>query len=74
MEETEPKLMDSVSKAVLETIGDAGFLVTVGASERLPVVTAVNTNTGERFVVRGGDLYHATVELAEQVGIELEDG
>ena len=66
--------MDSVTKAILETIGGAGFTVSLGAADGLSVVEAIDSETGERFVVRGDNLYAATVELAEEVGIELEDG
>ncbi len=66
--------MNAVAKAVIETIGDAGFVVEIGYTVGQPVVVAVNENTGERFVVRGEDLYEAVVELAEQVGIKLDDG
>ena len=38
------------------------------------VVEAVSEETGETFVVRGDDLYLVVVELAQQCGIELEDG
>ncbi len=40
------------------------------------VIKSVDTDltTSERFIVRGDDLYTAFVELAQQVGIELEDG
>ena len=65
-------MMDSVSKAVLETNGAAGFDVRVGADN----VTAINQKTGERFMVRftAEHFYGAVVELAQQVGIDLEDG
>ena len=36
------------------------------------VVTATAYRGGERFIVRGADLYEAVVELAGQVGIELD--
>ncbi len=38
------------------------------------VVNAVDARTGESFTVSAGWLYEAVVELAEQVGIDLEDG
>lgn len=66
--------MDAVTKALIETIGDAGFAVQVCASEGQHVIEAVREETGERFVIRGTDLYRASVELAQQAGIELEDG
>ena len=66
--------MDAVAKAMLETIGAAGYVVSISGSYGQLVVEAVNEDTGERFVVRAPDLYAAAVELAQQVGIELEDG
>ena len=65
--------MDTLTKAILETIGVAGYAVSIGADNGLPVVEAIDNKTGERFVVRG-ELDEAAVELAEQVGVELEDG
>ena len=66
--------MDPVTKVVVETIGDAGYRVDIGADGHgTNVVTAVAAD-GERFVVRGPDLYLMVVELAQQVGIDLEDG
>ncbi len=38
------------------------------------VVEAAKEKTNEAFVVRGKDLYLVVVELAQQCGIELEDG
>lgn len=52
----------------------ADFSVEVGYTDALPVVVAVDLKTDERFVVRGTDLYETVVELAGQVGIELDDG
>ena len=68
-------LMDIVGKVLVETIGDAGYRVDIaGGGQEGHAVTAVAYGGGERFVVRGADLYEAVVELAGQVGIELEDG
>ena len=67
-------VMDAVAKAILETVGAAGYVVSVSTAEGLPAVEAVSEGTGERFVVRAPDLCAAAVELAQQVGIELEDG
>ena len=64
--------MDSVTKAILETIGNTGYAVTTEAGK----LTAVDEQSGERFIVRyeRRDFYDAVVELAQRVGIELEDG
>ena len=68
-------MMDATTKAVIETVGDAGYRVdiAVGGGGRC-VVEAVCLADGERFIIRAPDLYEVAVELAEQVGIELEDG
>ena len=67
--------MDPTTKALIETIGDAGYSVMTGTdSKGNTVVQATDQTTGERFVVRAADLYTAVVELAQQVGIDLEDG
>ncbi len=58
-------LMDPVTKVLIETIGDAGYLIDIaGDGQGGYTVTAVARRGGEPFVV----------ELAEQIGIELEDG
>ena len=68
-------VMDANTEIIVETIGEAGDRVDIaGDGEAGYVVTAVAHRGGERFVVRGADLYEAGVELAGQVGIELEDG
>ena len=52
----------------------AGFTVQLYGKDGQNVVEAVNHETNETFVVRGEDLYEVVVELAQQCGIELEDG
>ena len=67
--------MDTTTKALIETIGDAGYSVMTGAdSSGNSVAEATDKTTGETFVVRADALYTAVVELAQQVGIDLEDG
>ena len=66
--------MDTPTKALIETIGNAGFAVQVGGSDGRHVIEAIREMTGERFVVRGDDLYRVAVELSQQAGIDLEDG
>ncbi len=58
----------------METIGDAGYNVLIGAAGGCPVVEAMSQETGERFIVRSENLYDAAVELAEQLGFDLRDG
>ena len=67
--------MDAVAKAVIETIGRAGYAVLCGVDDDgRYVVEAKDMETGEFFVVRADTLYDAAVELAQQAGLELEDG
>ena len=66
--------MNAVTKAIIETVGAASSAVQFYGQDGRNVVEAVNKETGETFVVRGDDLYTVVVELAQQCGIELEDG
>ena len=67
--------MDVPTKAIIETIGDNGYTVMTGADRHgNAVVEATDERTGENLVVRGDDLYTTIVEMAQQVGIDLEDG
>ncbi len=67
-------MIDPPTKATIATIRAAGFDVQVNTADGLHAVEAVDQRSGETFVVRGDDLYTVAVELAQQVGIELEDG
>ena len=60
--------MDAVTKAIIETIGNLGYVVIVGETD----FVAGHEATGELFAVRAETLYAAAVELAVQVGIELD--
>ena len=67
--------MDATTKAIIETIIKTGYSVMNGVDRNgNSVVEAAHETTGERFVVRADSLYAAIVELAQQVGLELEDG
>ena len=62
--------MNSLTKAILETIGSAGYTIHVNRHD----LTATDQKTNERFIVRyDDDIYVAAVELTQQIGIELED-
>ena len=68
-----------VTDAVLHVIKSAGFHIgettTVNRDgSRRCVLNAVDAKTGESFTVAAGSLYEAAVELAVQIGIDLEDG
>ena len=66
--------MDATTKILIETIGNAGYSVMTGAdSDGNTVVETTDKTTGGRFIVRGEDLYNAVVELAQKVGLDLED-
>ena len=67
-------MMNAPTKALIEVIGDSGFTVQLYGADGQDVIEAMNQRTGEMFVVRGDDLYLVVVELARQVGIELDDG
>ena len=70
-----PNLMDTVTKASIETISVTGYQVDItGDDDGRYVVSAAANRGSERFIVRGAELYEAVVELAGQVGSELEDG
>ncbi len=58
--------MNAVTKAVIKTIGAAGFTVQLYGKDGQNVVEAVNQETDETFVVRGDDLLTVVVELAQQ--------
>ncbi len=60
--------MDATIKALIETIGDAGFNVQLDAEEGSHVVEAIVREAGEAFIVRGDELYRVVIELAWQAG------
>ena len=62
--------MNSVTKSLIQVIGDSGYDIMIGTN----VIEAVDQVTGERFIIRCSNLYDGSIELAQQVGIELEDG
>ena len=51
----------------------AGPVVSISAAEGPTVVHTVSEDAGEHIVVLSPDLYAVVVELAEQVGIEVEE-
>ena len=62
--------MDNQSKAILETIGNAGYVITVGAND----LTAQDDT--HRYIIRYqnyDDLYQACVTLAVQAGVDLDE-
>ena len=64
----------TTTRGIVEIISQAGYSVLTGAdSDGNSVAEAADKTIGERFIVRAEDLYSAVVELAQQVGLELED-
>ncbi len=63
--------LDSLTRVLLEHIGELGYIVGVALCDG-HVVTATAPD-GERWTVRGPDLYKAVCELAVQVGAELTE-
>ena len=66
--------MDPTAKALIETIGRAGYVVNLDAAGGgTMAVTAISEESGETWVVRDADLYSAVVQVAEQIGFELRE-
>lgn len=63
---------ESITRTILRHVGDLGYQV-ISEPGRL---VAVDHRTGERHVVTfdDGDRYRAACELAQLVGVDLEDG
>jgi hypothetical protein len=64
--------VDPVSKAILKTVADLGYVVTIGGHSNGVEVAA--TSDVAKFIVRAGDLYECAVEIAERVSMDLADG
>ncbi len=65
----------TTTKAVIASIVGIGYAVQLRTEDDGNVVAqAANSETAERFVVRGSDLYDAVCELAQQVGLDLNNG
>jgi hypothetical protein len=68
-----PADLPPLTKALLATIADAGYVVGLGRDGEAVVVTATD-QAGERHIVRGDTAYAALCELAVQLGFDLKDG
>lgn len=72
--------MEHVTEAVFAVIKPVGYHIGSVKIARLPsgepayVVNVIDAKTGERWTTTAATEYEAAVELAQQVGIELEDG
>jgi hypothetical protein len=60
------------TQAILATIADAGFELTVRMDSRRVELRAVDHDS-QCWIVRGHDLDSATVELAVGLGFDLEE-
>ena len=65
--------LDPTTKAVIEVIRGAGYAVSLRYDKVTFTATAQDAG-GETWTVTAAEPYAAVCELAEQVGIELEDG
>ncbi len=68
-----------LTQVLLDTIRRAGFHIGEGVAitedgTLRSHVNAVDAKTGESFTVMAPTMYEAAVELAEQVGLDLEGG
>ena len=66
--------MDAVLEAILERIGSLGYRLKLTREPDYRYRIEVTSPGGERRIVRAHDAYTAAVELAQQVGIEPEEG
>ncbi len=64
--------LDPVTSAVLFAVARLGYVVNIRQDGGLFVATAYRDS--ETFIARVPDPYTAAVELAQRVGVELEDG
>ena len=71
---TMPVDLDPPTKAIMATLADAGFLVSIGSDPDGRIVTSARDPAGETWQVWAADAYAAVCELAGQVGFELDDG
>ena len=62
--------LDATTKSALWLIEKQGYRIITTATQ----VKAAHNETGETFIVNGDDPYANACELAQQVGIDLEDG
>lgn len=63
-------------RTILEHVECLGYAVEVPAGDGRVILSAVDLKTGELFTVGAAltDSYTGACELAEQIGIDLEDG
>ena len=62
-----------IRKAVIDVIREAGYAVSLRYGKVTFTATAQDAD-GETWTVTADEPYRAVVELARQVGVDLEDG
>ena len=63
-------ILDATTNAVLWLIEKQGDRIVATDSQ----LKATHNETGETFIVNGDDPYANACELAQKIGIDLEDG
>jgi hypothetical protein len=66
--------MDGTTRAILKQITNLGYAVFVRESGFGHEVTAIHSASGERYGVTDRDLYAAACQLADTLGVDLQDG
>ena len=64
---------DPTTKAVVDVIREPGYAVSLRYN-KVTFTAAAQAADGETWTVSANEPYRAVVELARQVGIDLEDG
>lgn len=67
-------MIDHNSARLLGFIQSVGVAVTVSQDRIGTYHLAATDQDGQRYALTGSDLYALAVHLAEQVGIDLQDG
>ncbi len=62
--------MDGTTAAILNQIAALGYVVTLQAGK----IKAIDARNGQTHIVICEDEYRAACELAQAVGIQLDDG
>ena len=60
--------MTDDTATILDLITDDGFAIAVDVMDDRATVTATDRGTGERWIVRGGDVDDAAFALSEMMG------
>lgn len=63
-------ILDATTKSVLWLLERQGYRIVATATR----LKATHNETGETFIVNGDDPYANACELAQKIGIDLEDG